>query len=479
MSALNRRQFVLAGSAAAAAQGAQRARERRRYRNVLLLIADDHSPLAGCYGNPVIQTPNTDRLAGQGTLFRNAYCTTPSCSASRSVILTGLHNHTNGQFGHAHAPANFHTHNDVQSIPRLLQAQGFATGVIGKLHVNPPAVYPWDYQTEGGPEGGTRDVWGMAQQAEEFFAKFQDRPFYLHVGFGDPHRASGPGLFANDRGYPHVRKRTYEPSDVIVPHFLPDTPEVRRELAEHYEAIDRLDQGIGFFLQALEESGRAEDTMVIYMSDHGMPFPGAKASHYDTGLHVPLIIRTPSQAKRSVACDALVNWTDILPTVMEWTGAGLPASPVHGRSLMPILEEERPEGWDSIFFAHSFHEIVNYYPFRGIRTRRFKYTKILFSELTMPLPSDLWNSPTWEGVRSRRLAKMGQRLTEDVLHHKGEELYDIVEDPAETRNLAGLPEHRATLEDLRRRVLEFRRQTNDTWLDYFERIEAPPKPMLA
>jgi N-sulfoglucosamine sulfohydrolase len=479
MSAINRRQFVLGSGTAAAVQQALLAQAGRRYRNVLVLIADDHSPLAGCYGNSVIRTPNTDRLAQQGTLFRNAYCTTPSCSASRSVVLTGLHNHSNGQFGHAHEPANFHTHSGVQSIPRLLQAQGFATGVIGKLHVNPPQVYPWDYQTDGGPDGGTRDVWGMAQQAKEFFAKFPDRPFYLHVGFGDPHRASGPGLFANHRSYPNVRKRAYAPADVIVPHFLPDTPEVRRELAEHYEAIDRLDQGIGFLLQALEESGRAEDTMVIYMSDHGMPFPGAKGSHYDTGLHVPLVIRTPSQTKRGGACNALVNWTDILPTVMAWAGAELPQNPVYGRSLLPILEQENPEGWDAIFFSHTFHEVVNYYPFRGIRTRQYKYTKILFSELMMPLPSDLWQSPTWEGVRSRQLEKMGLRVTENVLHHQGEELYDIVEDPTETRNLAGLPQHAATLEDLRGKVREFRRQTNDTWLDYFDRIEAPPKPLQA
>jgi N-sulfoglucosamine sulfohydrolase len=418
-----------------------------------------------------------DRLASTGVLFRHAFCTTPSCSASRSVVLTGRHNHANGQFGHAHLPANFHTHPESQSIPRLLQRHGFTTGVIGKLHVNPPDVYPWDYTSSGGEDGGTRDVWGMAQKGREFFRQTKDRPFYLHVGFGDPHRASGPGLFANHRDYPQVQKHKYSPSDVLVPPFLPDTPEVRAELAEYYESIDRLDQGIGFFLEALKESGRAEETLVIYMSDHGMPFPGAKGSPYDSGLHVPLIVRTPTQGRRGIANEALANWTDILPTVLDWAGAESGDYQPHGRSLLPILEQERPSGWDEICFSHTFHEIVNYFPFRGIRTRQYKYTQVLFPELTMPLPSDLWSSPTWQGMRWRKLASMGQRATRGVLHHAGEELYDIGADPTETRNLAKSPQHAGALNELREKVRRFRQETSDPWLGYFERIERPAQPL--
>jgi len=144
---------------------------------------------------------------------------------------------------------------------------------------------------------------------------------------------------------------------------------------------------------------------------------------------------------------------------------------------LPILEEERPAGWDSIFFSHTFHEIVNYFPFRGIRTRRHKYTQHLFPELTMPLPSDLWASPTWQGVRSRGLTKMGARATEAVLHHQPEELYDIERDPAEAHNLAGSAEHANVLAELRKRVAEFREKTSDPWGEYFTRIETPPPPL--
>src|SRR5260370_34493361 len=130
----------------------------------------------------------------------------------------------------------------------------------------------------------------MAKEATRFFNSIGGRPFYLHVGFGDPHRA-GKG-FANERGYPNVKKNVYAPAAVFVPPFLPDLPEVRAELAEYYQAIDRLDQGVGFLLEALEKSGRAKDTLVIYMSDHGMPFPGANGSCYDSGLACTLISST-------------------------------------------------------------------------------------------------------------------------------------------------------------------------------------------
>ncbi|MBI1789807.1 MAG: sulfatase [Acidobacteria bacterium] len=453
---MNRRQFVGAPAAAVLAQPA-----RRDYRNVLLLIADDHSPLAGCYGNPVVQTPHMDRLARQGVRFSQAYCTTASCSASRSVVLTGLQNHANGQFGHAHMPHNFHTHPAVQSIPRLARAHGVETGVIGKLHVNPPAVYPWSFESPGGSKGGTRDVHGMAQEAERFFRQIDGRPFYLHVGFGDPHRSGGGQGFANDRAYPNVKKNVYSPADVIVPPFLPDRPEVRRELAEYYQSIDRLDQGVGFLLEALEKSGRAKDTLVIYMSDHGMPFPGAKGSFYDSGLQCPLIVSTPEMKRRGVVNQALVHWPDIAPTVLDWMRVPGPDYSMHGRSLVTILEQEQPPERDEFFFSHTFHEINNYYPMRGIRTRRHKYVRFLYPELEMPLPSDLFASPTWQGIRERRDPAMGQRRTEAVMHHAREELYDLEKDPQETTNLGAT--QTAVLAELRDKVRQMRRQTRDPW----------------
>jgi N-sulfoglucosamine sulfohydrolase len=451
MPRLNRRQ-LLAGSAAPLLAQAPKG----DYRNVLVLIADDHSPIAGCYGNAVIATPNMDQLAKQGVRFSNAYCTTASCSASRSVVLTGLHNHRNGQYGHAHATHNFHTAEWVQSVPRLAKARGCATGIIGKLHVLPPSVYTWDYDQSA---TGTRNVYHMAELASEFFRKIRGKPFYLHVGFGDPHRA-GRG-FANEKDYPNVKKTVYSPADVVIPPFMSDTPELRKELVEYYQAINRLDHGVGFLLEALEKSGRAKGTLVIYMSDHGMPFPGAKGSCYDSGLQCPLIVTTPEMKRRGVVNRALVHWPDIAPTVLDWMRVPQPDYDLHGRSLLPILEQENPAGRDEFFFSHTFHEVNNYYPMRGIRTRRHKYVKYLYPELEMPLPSDLFGSTTWQGVLQRKDERMGARRTASVMHHAKEEVYDLEKDPNETTNIGDSQPR--VLQELRGKVAEFRRRTEDPW----------------
>lgn len=452
---MTRRQFASSAATPLLSQSCPGAR------SVLLLIGDDHSTIAGCYGDRVIQTPNLDRLAARGVRFTQSFCTTASCSASRSVLLTGLHNHANGQFGHAHAPHNLHTHQWVQSVPRIAKANGALSGLIGKLHVNPPSVYPWDFVVGGGLGADARDVHGMAQSAGKFLQQAGGKPFYLHAGFSDPHRA-GKG-FGNDKPWPNVRKRKYAPADVPVPAFLPDNAEVRAELAEYYESIDRLDQGIGLFLETLEKSGRAKDTLVIYLSDNAMPFPGAKASFYDTGLNVPLIISSPLAQSRGLVSQALVHWPDIAPTVLDWMGLPEPSYGMHGRRLVPILEQELPPDRDEFFFSHTFHEINNYYPFRGLRTRTHKYIRFLFPELQMPLPSDLFGSPTWQGIRARGDIRMGVRKTADVLHHQREELYDLANDPFETTNLVLDPEHGQLLAGMREKVRDFRKRTKDPW----------------
>lgn len=473
--AVNRRQFLAAGAGTSIAPLLMNPQTGKPYRSVMCLIADDQTAIAGCYGNKVIRTPNMDRMAREGVRFTQARATTPSCSASRSVILTGLQNHANGQFGHQHQPANFHTHQQVQSLPRILKSQGFRTGVVGKLHVQPESVYPWDYNKTA--NHGNRDVWDMGQKVREFLKESEGQPFYLHVGFSDPHRAGGPGGFANHRDYPNVKAREYSPQDVTVPDFLPDTPEARAELAQYYQSIDRLDQGYGFCLDALKEAGRLDDTLVLCFSDHGMPFPGAKGSPYETGLHIPLLAMGPGVKAGSVS-DAMVGTPDITPTVLDWCGAKLPENyQFHGKSFVPEITGGSSGPRDEHYYSHTFHEIVNFFPWRGVRTRKYKYTKFLFPELEMPLPSDLWRSPTWNGVRVRKMTTSGARPVAGMMRHAPEELYDMEADPMETKNLAGSAQHQAILAELREKVRNFRQQTRDPWLRYFDRIESDPEPL--
>ena len=423
-------------------------------RNVLLLIADDWSPIAGCYGSPVIRTPQVDALAARGTLFTNAFCTTPSCAASRANILTGHYSHTHGQYGHSHSIHNFHTGAHMLSIPRILDESGYATGIIGKLHVQPFKVYPWthDYQQV---EGSPRSPQGMADRAMEFFRSIGDRPFYLHVGFSDPHRD-----FGNSAEYPDYDEIPYHPDEIPVPDCLPDHPDVRAELAEYYQSISRLDAGYGRAVEVLEKCGRAGDTMIIVMSDHGMPFPGAKGSSFDSGHRCPLIISRPGA--NAVENDALLNWSNIAPTVYEWCGVDAPED-LPERSLLPILDEEHPADWEETFFSHTFHEVTNYYPYRALRGRRYKYVRNLYPELTTPLPSDLWSSPTWKAIEREGLP-MGGRQTCNFLHQDAEALFDIEHDPTESTNLIHDPVLQEIAEEMRRKVRLFRMETRDPWV---------------
>ncbi|MEZ5399478.1 MAG: sulfatase [Bryobacteraceae bacterium] len=441
-------------------------------KNIVLLIADDLGLHTGAYGDATAKTPNLDRMAAEGIRFTNAYCTTASCSASRSVILSGLQNHTSGHFGHAHAPHNFSYLPAVKSAPELLRARGYRTGVIAKLHVNPLYQFPWDMNATN--EGG-RDVHAVARRAREFVQASQGKPFYLHVGFTDPHRA-GNG-FAN-RDYPGVTRNRFDPAKVRLPAYLPDNRPTREEVAEYYEASNRLDQGVGMIFDVLREAGQLDNSLVVFISDNGMPFPNAKTNCYDAGLHLPMIVRAPG-ARRGVLNNAMVNWTDLLPTFLEWSGAKGPDYPLQGKSLLPVLDQENPTGRDEVFFSHTFHEVTTYYPVRGMRNRRFKYIRNLYPELSYPHASDLWASKTWQSVLAEgERAKVGGRAVGAYLHRTKEELYDVSRDPDELENLAGTSAHRETLEKMRRRVQEWRVDTKDPWLtqSLYDGEEIPGRP---
>jgi N-sulfoglucosamine sulfohydrolase len=426
-------------------------------RNVVLLVADDLGLQLGCYGDKAARTPHLDALAKKGVRFSHAFAAVSSCSPSRSTLYTGLHAHTNGQYGLAHAVHNFHTRPNVKSLPTYLRAAGYRTGIIGKTHVVPQSVYDWDAEVRASGRNGAQ----MAKQAATFLRDCGDRPFCLVLGYTDPHRAQKG--FANDGTYPGIDKVTFSPKDIPVPDHLPDLPAVRADLADYYESVNRLDQGVGHLLKLLEATGRDKDTLVIFLSDNGIPFPGAKTTLYDAGIRLPLIVCSPGQSKRGVVNAAMVSWIDVLPTILDWAGVKRPAS-LQGRSLLPILEEESPKGWDDVYGSHTFHEVTMYYPIRAVRTRQYKYIRNLAHKLDYPFASDLYNSPTWQAMFHRGEKNMGKRTVDQFLHRPAEELYDVANDPAEARNLAGDPKYAATLAELREKVRAWQKKTGDPWV---------------
>jgi N-sulfoglucosamine sulfohydrolase len=438
-------------------------------KNVLLLVADDLGLQVGCYGDPVARTPNIDGLAKSGTRFTHAFASVASCSPSRATILTGLPTHACGQYGLAHATHNQHSFRNVKGLPAVLNPAGYRSGVIAKLHVQPKEVYPFDVELPG----NGRNPVQIAEQARKFVADCGDKPFFLLVGFTDPHRAARG--FANDGKYPpDVPAVKFDPKTVTVPYHLPDQPEVRAELAEYYQSVARLDDGVGRVLKVLADAKELDDTLVIFLSDNGIPFPGAKTTLYDSGVRLPLVVRRPGQ-KGGVVNSAMVSWTDVAPTVLDWCGvkppaAGKKAVAMAGKSFLPVLEEAEPKGWELVFGSHQFHEVTMYYPVRMVRTRTHKYLLNLAHPLEYPFASDLWGSDMWQGVLKRGDTMMGARPVKAFLHRPKEELYDLTNDPNELKNLLAGPngtEDRDTkriLAAMKDYLAKWREETNDPWL---------------
>ncbi|MGB7326467.1 MAG: sulfatase [Rubripirellula sp.] len=280
--------------------------------NIVLFVSDDHGLDAlGCYGNGVIQTPNMDKLASQGVRFDRAYCTSASCAASRSVILTGQFSHATGSYGHVHDYHHFSAFDDVKSLPVLLEADGYRTARIGKYHLAPDSVFRFTDVLEADP----RSTVEMADACQEVVEN--EQPFFLYFCPDDPHRGdpftptpwNAPNHFGNrPEGYPGVTPIKYTSDQVTVPAFLPDTPECRAELAQYYQSVSRIDQGLGRLVEILEQAGKAENTVIIYLSDNGIAFPGAKTTVYEPGIKLPLIVKDPRSKQAGKTTGAMITW---------------------------------------------------------------------------------------------------------------------------------------------------------------------------
>lgn len=443
------------------------------FKNILLLIADDLGKNLGCYGADVI-TPNIDKLASEGVLFSHAFTSTASCSNSRSVIYTGLHTHQSGQYGLAGKAHHFVIFDHIKTSPAFFREQGYLTGLIGKVHVGPNYSYPWHVRKES----TTRDVSWVADQASEFFetAKTARQPFFLTVGYIDPHRDMTRSGFGNtDTFDARVRDIPYEPSSIKVPAYINNLDESRFEFSEYYRSISRLDQGIGFILESLKASSLEDSTLVIFLSDNGPPFLNSKTTLYDPGVRLPFIVRNPKAAAKGIENPNMISYVDIFPTFIEWAEKNQHApNGLAGQSIFPILERSdlvaESEWKHHIFGSHTFHEVTNYWPTRFLRTRRYKYHRNVAWRLDFPFSADLYGSLTWDAIRhSQPRGKegdilVGQRKLRDYIFRPPEELYDLDEDPLELVNLATDNKHKGRLLEFRARLEKWQDETLDPWL---------------
>lgn len=432
--------------------------------NILLITADDLGQILGCYGDTVTRTPNLDRLATQGIRFVNSYVTQASCSSSRSSLFTGLYPHQTGffppdntpvgQIGIAKAGNNYEMDPRVITMPQLLKMAGYRTGIIGKLHVFPEASFPFDYKRF---RISMRDIELVAQWAGEFLQQQPQQPFFLKVSYGDPHAP----FYTKFYGYP---QQPFGP--IEVPPFVwqgIDTPLVRERIAGYYNGVARLDAGIGMLLNKLTQLGLADNTMVIFIGDHGPPFTRGKTTCYEAGLRIPFLVRWPGRISRNRVNNSLVSSVDILPTVLQAAGVKVPQN-LAGRSLMQLFQGNTT-GWRSLLAAeYTSHNRPHFYPRRCIRNTRYKYIlNLLPDRINQVLRVD--GDVAYPESRKLPIGHPARVAMDRCRKPPAEELYDLAADPIEFNNLAKSTQHQKARNFLRGELLKWRQRTADPLLD--------------
>jgi len=458
----SRREFLrtsLAAGAGAALARTVRAGEPRQRPNILLIVSEDNGPELGCYGEPHVRTPVLDGLAAEGVRFTGAFVTQAGCSPSRASFLTGLYPHQNGQIGLATWRFAMY-HENTPNVARSLKAAGYRTGIIGKLHVNPERAFPFDVAEIRSANFGRENLNAYAEAASRFFEQ-GDEPFFLSVNYPDAHR-------------PFLRQAEKRPNkplegDGIKPlrHVGIDSPRLRKETVDYYNCMERLDGVVGDLLVKLEASGKARDTLVVYIGDHGADLLRGKRTSYEGGVRIPLIVRWPGLTKRGLVCDELVSTVDLLPTFLAVAQADL-IDGLPGRSLVPLLCDE-PVTWrEHLFTEFHTHSAHNYYPQRTVRDARFKLIWNLLPNQVNPGCDYAIERFYGRKEIDAALAEASEdvRVAYALMRCPPEfELYDLRDDPYEFRNLAADPVHAETLAALTQRLLAWREETNDPFLD--------------
>jgi len=407
--------------------------------NVLFITCHDLGQHLGCYGQRTVASPALDRLAASGVRFARSFCTAPQCSPSRAALHTGLYPHAAGVLGLAHHPYGWRLDPTVPHTAHLLGQHGYRTTLVGMQHlIDRGSAHELGYER-------VLPVAPAYDEAEATVALLgelarSEAPFYLEVGFEEPHRPYDFGGAEPDTS-----------RGVAVPAYLPDAPQSRADLAAFQGAIRQMDAGVGRILAALDQLGLQDQTCVIFVTDHGAAMPRAKCTLYDPGIEVALLWRWPSAGLSGGRVIAeLISNVDVTPTLFD--GLRLPAPPsVQGRSVWPLLRGEPYLPRAEIFAEKTFH--TYYEPMRAVRTAGAKLIINFEVSTAVDVPSDIRASPIYPLVQPAF----------DVVRQPVE-LYDLAADPWEQHNLAGEAAVAALEADLRQRLLQWMAETGDPLL---------------
>ena len=447
--------------------------------NVLLLVADDmnwDSP--GCFGGAAPEiTPNIDKLADQGIRFHHAYVNISICTPSRSVMLTGLYPQNNGAQAFQRILPN------IQTLPNILNKEGFLCGTIGKP-LNQQELFRWSvtYQWQG---VGDENEWGRDPNVyKEFCSSFfqmaesSKQPFFLMASSHDPHRPYGGGKNGKEHFERIKSSKTFKSEEVAVPKFIPDLPDTRKEMAAYCTSVRRLDDMVGTILDELKKSEHYDNTIVLFLSDHGMSLPFAKVNCYVQSTKTPLIIRWPGKiAKGSSNKEHMISTVDLMPTILEAVEISND-SPIDGRSFLPLLRGEAQEGRDAIFTQFNHIHGRTPYPMRSIITKEFTYIFNPWSNGKRAYRAAPMSGLSFKAMQREAEKNPQVRARVHHLQHRTvEEFYDLRQDPHSLKNILNSKENESGYEEeiskLRKKILEWMIKYKDPALDAYKNRHSP------
>jgi arylsulfatase A-like enzyme len=434
--------------------------------NVLLVHCHDLGQYLGCYGHDV-ETPNLDAFADDGVLLENYFCTAPQCSPSRASIVTGTYPHENGVMGLTHM--GWELGADARTLPKLLADAGYSTHLLGFQH-EVPQDHP-ERLGYGSADTETKRALDLVDVVDDFLDEHaEDGPFFVSLGIEEPHRPFRRD-YLDDRVYDEP-----DPDDVDPLAYLPDRPPIREDVAALQSlTTGTLDRAFGQFRESIRGAGIAEETLLVFTTDHGLAMPRAKGTCYDSGLETALLVHQPGELDGGERHDELLSNVDLLPTLLDLVGLEPPVD-IAGRSFAPLLRDEDSEGGvggegyeerECVYAEMTWHDRYN--PMRAIRTERFKYVRNFSVLPRVFVPLDVVPTPSGRAVHEEF----------HVEHRPEEELYDLEADPHEQDNLAPdrplfeprsngegpHPDYVDVLEDLRQRLEAWMVETNDPLLD--------------
>lgn len=436
--------------------------------NILLITADDmNADSPGWMGNPLKPTPNIDAFAAKSHRFVNHHVSAPICQPSRAAIMTGRVPHRSGGLG-------FNPINEgVPTLVTILRRNGYFAAALNKLpHMKPDSAFPWDAKFDG----SAKNPGQIGKQVAEAIAsaKTSGKPFFINCNIGDPHRpfyGAGPknpgkaGRKSNSdqpAGDGAVAK-PFTAGDVTVPRFLENLPAIREEYAQYSNSVQRLDISFGNVIAALEQSGLASQTIVLFLSDHGISMPFSKATVYFNGTWSPVLLKIPGKEGDAVHSE-LVSSTDILPTLLELTGIA-PPDGIDGRSWQPLLNGGKQPDRDRVFTHVNGVSSGRQYPQRAVNTLTRSLVFLPWSGKDQDFRVEAMQGLTYPALAEAAAADPALRpRLEQFLHGVPLALYDLEKDPDQRHNLIDDPAYASDRKDLEQSLLSHMEKTGDPQL---------------